>query len=49
MEYKEGVALPDLGPNEVLVRARAAAVNPLDIRVSASNGLLTFPDFALRR
>jgi hypothetical protein len=32
LEYKE-VVLPELCPNEVLVRTRAAAVNPLDIRV----------------
>ncbi|CAM6108383.1 unnamed protein product [Calypogeia fissa] len=42
MEYQYGVALPDLCPNEVLVRTRAAAVNPLDIRMRAGYGKSLF-------
>ena len=30
---RDNVTVPDLKPNEVLVRSRAVAVNPLDLRV----------------
>lgn len=36
LEIRDDVAVPDLQPNEVLVRARAVSINPLDTRVSAS-------------
>lgn len=35
LELREDVIIPDLKPNEVLVRARAVSVNPLDCRVSS--------------
>ena len=34
LEVRQGVAVPDLKPEEVLVRARAVSINPLDLRVS---------------
>jgi reticulon-4-interacting protein 1, mitochondrial len=34
MEIRQGVPVPDLKPREVLVRARAVSINPLDLRVS---------------
>ena len=34
LELRENVPVPNLNPNEVLVRARAVSVNPLDCRVS---------------
>lgn len=34
LELRDNVIVPDLKPNEVLVRARAVSVNPLDCRVS---------------
>lgn len=34
LELRDNVNVPDLKPNEVLVRARAVSVNPLDCRVS---------------
>lgn len=34
LELRDNVSVPDLKPNEVLVRARAVSVNPLDCRVS---------------
>ena len=34
LEVRPNVEVPDLKPNEVLVRARAVSVNPLDTRVS---------------
>lgn len=33
LEVRPNVEVPDLKPNEVLVRARAVSVNPLDTRV----------------
>lgn len=34
LELRDNVSVPDLKPNEVLVRARAVSINPLDTRVS---------------
>ena len=34
LELRHDVNVPDLKPNEVLVRARAVSINPLDTRVS---------------
>lgn len=34
LEVRSDVAVPDLKPREVLVRARAVSINPLDLRVS---------------
>jgi hypothetical protein len=34
LELRQGVPVPDLKPREVLVRARAVSINPLDLRVS---------------
>lgn len=34
LELRDNVNVPDLKPNEALVRARAVSINPLDIRVS---------------
>jgi hypothetical protein len=34
LELRQGVPVPDLKPGEVLVRARAVSINPLDLRVS---------------
>lgn len=34
LELRDDVVVPDLKPNEVLVRARAVSINPLDTRVS---------------
>lgn len=36
MELRDDVSVPNLNPNEVLVRARAVSVNPLDTRVCLS-------------
>lgn len=36
LEIRQGVPVPDLKPREVLVRARAVSINPLDLRVSPS-------------
>lgn len=36
MELRDDVSVPNLNPNEVLVRARAVSVNPLDTRVCSS-------------
>lgn len=33
LELRDDVVVPDLKPNEVLVRARAVSINPLDTRV----------------
>lgn len=38
LELREDVIIPDLKPNEVLVRARAVSVNPLDCRIRAGYG-----------
>ena len=35
LEFRSNVEVPDLKPNEVLVRARAVSINPLDTRVSS--------------
>lgn len=35
LEVRDDVRVPDLKPNEVLVRVRAVSVNPLDTRVSS--------------
>jgi hypothetical protein len=35
LEIRQGVPVPDLKPREVLVRARAVSINPLDLRVSS--------------
>ena len=35
LELRPDVPVPDLKPNEVLVRARAVSINPLDTRVSS--------------
>lgn len=35
LDLRENVNVPDLKPNEVLVRARAVSINPLDTRVSS--------------
>lgn len=35
LELRPDVEVPNLKPNEVLVRARAVSINPLDTRVSA--------------
>lgn len=34
LEVRSDVSVPDLKPKEVLVRSRAVAINPLDLRVS---------------
>ena len=34
LELRPNVDVPDLNPNQVLVRARAVSINPLDTRVS---------------
>lgn len=41
LEVRQGVPVPDLKSGEVLVRARAVSINPLDLRVSTpfSNSL----------
>lgn len=35
LEVRADVSVPDLKPKEVLVRSRAVAINPLDLRVSS--------------
>lgn len=35
LDLRDNVKVPDLKSNEVLVRARAVSVNPLDTRVSS--------------
>jgi reticulon-4-interacting protein 1, mitochondrial len=35
LEVRQGMPVPDLKPQEVLVRARAVSINPLDLRVSS--------------
>jgi len=37
LELRDNVPVPDLKPNEVLVRARAVSINPLDLRVCLFN------------
>lgn len=40
LELRQNVNVPNLKPNEVLVRARAVSVNPLDQRVSCLSVLI---------
>lgn len=42
LEVRHGVAVPDLKPREVLVRARAVSVNPLDLRMRSGYGRSLF-------
>ncbi|XP_020249774.1 reticulon-4-interacting protein 1 homolog, mitochondrial-like, partial [Asparagus officinalis] len=42
LELKPSVALPDLKPREVLVRARAVSINPLDLRMRSGYGRSIF-------
>ncbi|XP_009782664.1 uncharacterized protein LOC107781234 [Nicotiana tabacum] len=42
LEFHQNVALPDLKPNQVLVRARAVSINPLDTRMRAGYGRSIF-------
>ena len=45
LEVRDNVRVPDLKPNEVLVRARAVSVNPLDTRVSCDLFMLILVSF----
>ncbi|CAN4075559.1 unnamed protein product [Withania somnifera] len=42
LEFHENVAVPDLKPNHVLVRARAVSINPLDTRMRSGYGRSIF-------
>uniref|UniRef100_A0A7C9EX10 Enoyl reductase (ER) domain-containing protein n=2 Tax=Opuntia streptacantha TaxID=393608 RepID=A0A7C9EX10_OPUST len=42
LELRDNVPVPDLKPNEVLVRARAVSINPLDLRMRAGYGRSLF-------
>lgn len=42
LEVRDDVRVPDLKPNEVLVRVRAVSVNPLDTRMRAGYGRSLF-------
>ncbi|KAG2294693.1 hypothetical protein Bca52824_041362 [Brassica carinata] len=42
LELRENVPVPNLNPNEVLVRAKAVSVNPLDCRIRAGYGRSVF-------
>lgn len=42
LEIHDNLTLPDLKPNEVLVRARAVSINPLDTRMRAGYGRSLF-------
>ncbi|KAK1325049.1 hypothetical protein QJS10_CPA01g02076 [Acorus calamus] len=42
LELRHGVGVPDLRPREVLVRARAVSVNPLDMRMRSGYGRSIF-------
>ncbi|KAI3457412.1 hypothetical protein Pfo_014075 [Paulownia fortunei] len=42
LELRDNVTVPDLKPNEVLVRARAVSVNPLDCRMREGYGRSLF-------
>ncbi|KAK3030255.1 hypothetical protein RJ639_039838 [Escallonia herrerae] len=42
LELRHDVSLPELKPNEVLVRARAVSVNPLDTRMRSGYGRSLF-------
>ncbi|XP_074568438.1 uncharacterized protein LOC141824983 [Curcuma longa] len=42
LEVRSDVAVPDLKPREVLVRARAVSINPLDLRMRCGYGRCIF-------
>ncbi|KAI5662479.1 hypothetical protein M9H77_21802 [Catharanthus roseus] len=42
LDLRENVNVPDLKPNEVLVRARAVSINPLDTRMRSGYGRSIF-------
>ncbi|KAI3803502.1 hypothetical protein L1987_31654 [Smallanthus sonchifolius] len=42
LQVRDNVRVPDLKPNEVLVRARAISINPLDTRMRAGYGRSLF-------
>ncbi|XP_066381429.1 uncharacterized protein [Miscanthus floridulus] len=42
LEVRQGVPVPDLKPREVLVRARAVSINPLDLRMRSGYGRSIF-------
>ncbi|XP_021894731.1 reticulon-4-interacting protein 1, mitochondrial [Carica papaya] len=42
LELRPNVSVPDLKPNEVLVRARAVSINPLDTRMRSGYGRSIF-------
>ncbi|KAI3774966.1 hypothetical protein L1987_49532 [Smallanthus sonchifolius] len=42
LQVRDNVRVPDLKPNEVLVRARAVSINPLDTRMRAGYGRSLF-------
>ncbi|GAB2284452.1 hypothetical protein Dimus_018903 [Dionaea muscipula] len=42
LQIREDVKVPDLKPNQVLVRTRAVSVNPLDLRMRAGYGRSVF-------
>lgn len=42
LEHRSNVEVPDLKPNEVLVRARAVSINPLDTRMRSGYGRSIF-------
>ncbi|GLU15443.1 hypothetical protein SLE2022_319330 [Rubroshorea leprosula] len=42
LELRSDVSVPDLKPNEVLVRARAVSINPLDTRMRSGYGRSIF-------
>lgn len=49
LELRPNVEVPDLKSNEVLVRARAVSINPLDTRVSPLMVIfICFSKFMLR-
>ncbi|EAZ13567.1 hypothetical protein OsJ_03482 [Oryza sativa Japonica Group] len=42
LEVRQGVPVPDLKPGDVLVRARAVSINPLDLRMRSGYGRSIF-------
>ncbi|KNA23586.1 hypothetical protein SOVF_023570 [Spinacia oleracea] len=42
LQLRDGVGVPDLKPNEVLVRAHAVSINPLDLRMREGYGRSVF-------
>ncbi|KAL2944484.1 Reticulon-4-interacting protein 1 mitochondrial [Bienertia sinuspersici] len=42
LEIRDNVSVPELKPNEVLVRARAVSINPLDLRMRTGYGRSVF-------